>query len=119
VTHLGTRITGELRDPSTSVLDLVANLHPTAAVGGEPSAAALRWLAQHESLDRGRYAGPVGWIDAAGNGEWWVGIRCAEIDDNRAVLRAGCGIVAGSDPASELMESQLKLQALLAALVRP
>jgi menaquinone-specific isochorismate synthase len=119
VTHLGTRITGELRDPSTSVLDLVANLHPTAAVGGEPSAAALRWLAQHERLDRGRYAGPVGWIDAAGNGEWWVGIRCAEIDDNRAVLRAGCGIVAGSDPASELMESQLKLQALLAALVRP
>lgn len=119
VTHLGTRITGVLRDPAPSVLDLVAALHPTAAVGGMPNDAALRWLGQHERLDRGRYAGPVGWLDAAGNGEWWVGIRCAEIDDNRAVLRAGCGIVAGSDPAAELMESQLKLQALLAALVRP
>ncbi len=119
VTHLGTRIRGELRDPSTSVLDLVAALHPTAAVGGMPNEAALHWLAQHERLDRGRYAGPVGWVDAAGNGEWWVGIRCAEVDDNRAVLRAGCGIVAGSEPMAELMESQLKLQALLAALVRP
>ncbi len=119
VTHLGTRITGALHDPSTSVLDLVAALHPTAAVGGQPSRAALGWLAQHERLDRGRYAGPLGWVDAAGDGEWWVGIRCAEIDDNRAVLRAGCGIVAGSEPAAELMESQLKLQAVLAALVRP
>lgn len=119
VTHLGTRITGQLAESSTSVLDLVAALHPTAAVGGEPNETALRWLAQHERLDRGRYAGPVGWVDARGDGEWWVGIRCAEIDDNRAVLRAGCGIVAGSDPASELIESQLKLQALLAALVRP
>ncbi len=119
VTHLGTKISGTLAQDTTSVLDLVAALHPTAAVGGAPNDVALKWLANHERLDRGRYAGPVGWIDAAGNGEWWVGIRCAEIDDNRAVLRAGCGIVAGSDPASELMESQLKLQALLAALVRP
>ena len=120
VTHLGTKITGTL-SPSApaSVLDLVAALHPTAAVGGVPSAAALSWLAKHERLDRGRYAGPVGWVDTRGNGEWWVGIRCAEIDDNRAVLRAGCGIVAGSDGPSELVESQLKLQALLAALVRP
>ena len=100
VTHLGTRITGTLRaDRAGSVLDLVAALHPTAAVGGQPSNAALAWLAAHERLDRGRYAGPVGWVDASGDGEWWVGIRCAEIDDNRArVLRAGCGIVAGSEP---------------------
>jgi menaquinone-specific isochorismate synthase len=120
VTHLGTKITGTLGDNApSSVLDLVAALHPTAAVGGQPSAAALAWLAKHERLDRGRYAGPVGWVDAHGNGEWWVGIRCAEIDDNRAVLRAGCGVVAGSDGQSELVESQLKLQALLAALVRP
>ena len=120
VTHLGTKITGTLNENApTSVLDLVAALHPTAAVGGQPSAAALTWLAKHERLDRGRYAGPVGWVDGRGNGEWWVGIRCAEIDDNRAILRAGCGIVTGSDGASELVESQLKLQALLAALVRP
>lgn len=119
VTHLGTRITGTLSSETTSVLDLVAALHPTAAVGGQPTKEALSWLAKHERLDRGRYAGPVGWVDATGDGEWWVGIRCAEIDDNRAVLRAGCGIVSGSEPASELIESQLKLQALLAALVRP
>ena len=120
VTHLGTRITGTLGDNApTSVLDLVAALHPTAAVGGVPSAAALGWLARHERLDRHRYAGPVGWVDAQGNGEWWVGIRCADIDGNRAVLTAGCGVVAGSDGPSELVESQLKLQALLAALVRP
>ncbi|MEY2470764.1 MAG: menaquinone-specific isochorismate synthase [Actinomycetota bacterium] len=120
VTHLGTKITGTLAAAAPqSVLDIVAALHPTAAVGGQPSAAALSWLAKHERLDRGRYAGPVGWVDAQGNGEWWVGIRCAEIDDNRAVLRAGCGVVAGSDGQSELVESQLKLQALLAALVRP
>ncbi len=120
VTHLGTTINGTLGPSApSSVLDLVAALHPTAAVGGQPSAAALSWLAAHERLDRGRYAGPVGWVDAAGNGEWWVGIRCAEIDDNRAVLRAGCGVVAGSEGPTELVESQLKLQALLAALVRP
>jgi menaquinone-specific isochorismate synthase len=120
VTHLGTRITGTLGDTAPpSVLDLVAALHPTAAVGGQPSAAALAWLAAHERLDRGRYAGPVGWVDTRGNGEWWVGIRCAEIDDTRAILRAGCGVVAGSDAPAELVESQLKLQALLAALVRP
>lgn len=120
VTHLGTRIAGTLGDDAPpSVLDLVAALHPTAAVGGQPNEAALAWLATHERLERGRYAGPVGWVDAAGDGEWWVGIRCAEIDDTRAILRAGCGIVAGSDPDAELVESQLKLQALLAALVRP
>ncbi|MEY2467587.1 MAG: menaquinone-specific isochorismate synthase [Actinomycetota bacterium] len=120
VTHLGTPINATLRDDApVSVLDLVAALHPTAAVGGQPSAAALSWLAAHERLDRGRYAGPVGWVDGRGDGEWWVGIRSAEIDDTSAILRAGCGIVTGSDPVSELVESQLKLQALLAALVRP
>lgn len=120
VTHLGTRITGVLgANAPASVLDLVSALHPTAAVGGQPSKQALAWLADHERLERGRYAGPLGWVNAVGDGEWWVGIRCAEIDDTRAVLRAGCGIVAGSDPVAELVESQLKLQALLAALVRP
>ena len=121
VSHLGTRIDGTLqaRAELPSVIDLVAALHPTAAVGGAPSDPALAWLAAHERLDRGRYAGPVGWVDASGDGEWWVGIRSAEIDGATAILRAGCGIVADSEPAPELAESQLKLQALLAALVRP
>ena len=122
VSHLGTRIDGTLRSRGTelpSVLELVAALHPTAAVGGAPTEPALAWLGAHERLHRGRYAGPVGWVDAAGDGEWCIGIRSAEIDGATAVLRAGCGIVAGSDPAAELVESQLKFQALLAALVRP
>lgn len=122
VSHLGTRIDGTLQRRGSelpSVLELVAALHPTAAVGGSPTEPALEWLAAHERLERGRYAGPVGWVDALGDGEWRVGIRSAEIDGARAVLRAGCGIVAGSDANAELVESQLKFQALLAALVRP
>jgi menaquinone-specific isochorismate synthase len=78
-------------------------------------------LADHESLDRGRYAGPVGWVDRHGDGSFVVGIRSAEVDEDarRARLFAGVGIVAGSEPEGELVETQLKLQALLAALVRP
>lgn len=119
VIHLGTEITGRLRRRDTRVLDLVAGLHPTPAVGGSPTEAALDWLAACEGLDRGRYAGPVGWTDAAGDGEWVVGIRSAEIDGPTARLFAGVGIVEGSTPDAELAETQLKLQALLAALVRP
>jgi menaquinone-specific isochorismate synthase len=79
----------------------------------------LRYLREVEGFDRGRYAGPVGWVDADGDGAWAIGIRCAEIDGARARLFAGNGVVAKSDPADELAETQLKLQALLAALVRP
>ncbi len=120
VSHLATHITGRLidREPPTA-LELVAAVHPTPAVGGTPTAAAVRYLRDVEGFDRGRYAGPVGWVDARGDGAWAIGIRSAEITGARARIYAGNGVVAGSDPAEELAETQLKLQALLAALVRP
>lgn len=120
VSHLGTRIHGRLGDHSRpTALALAAALHPTAAVGGTPRDAALAWLEANERLDRGPYAGPVGWVDANGDGEWVVGIRSAVVDGTIARLFAGVGVVDGSDPASELAETQFKLQALLAAVVRP
>ena len=119
VLHLGTHIEGELREDAPTALELVARLQPTPAVGGTPTPAALAWLAANEGLERGRYAGPVGWVDANGDGEFALGIRSADIDGNRARLVAGVGLVKGSDPESELAETQLKLQALLAAVVRP
>lgn len=119
VSHLGTRIEGRLRRPAASALALAAALHPTPAVAGTPTDEALAYIAEVEKLDRGRYAGPVGWVDAQGDGEFAVGIRSAEIEGNRARLFAGVGLVAESDPEAELLETQLKLQALLAALVRP
>jgi menaquinone-specific isochorismate synthase len=119
VSHLGTRIHGRLRPGGPGALDLAALLHPTPAVGGTPRQPALRWLADHEGFDRGPYAGPVGWVDSRGDGEWMVAIRSALIDGHRARLFAGVGVVADSDPADELAETQLKLQALLSAVVRP
>ena len=119
VSHLGTLVTGRLDRAAPSALDLAALLHPTPAVGGTPTADALAYIAEAESLDRGRYAGPVGWVDARGDGEWAVGVRSAELDGNRARLFAGVGVVADSVPEIELAETQLKLQALLAAVVRP
>jgi menaquinone-specific isochorismate synthase len=118
VSHLGTRLTGR-SEGNESALDLVARVHPTPAVGGWPTAEATAYQQVVEDFDRCRYAGPVGWVDARGDGAWAVGIRCADIDGARARLYAGGGIVADSDPAAELAETQLKLQALLAALVRP
>ncbi len=119
VSHLGTAITGRLAPAAPGVLGLVARLHPTPAVAGTPRDEALEWIAKHEELDRGPYAGPVGWTDGHGDGEWYVGIRAALVDGCRARLFAGVGIVAESDPAAELTETQLKLQAMLAAAVRP
>ena len=119
VAHLGTTIQGRLAGPAPSALALACRLHPTPAVAGTPTVAALALLARLEGSTRGRYAGPVGWVDARGNGEWAVGIRSAEVRGNRARLMSGNGIVAGSDPDDELAETQLKLQALLAAVVRP
>ena len=119
VAHLGTTIQGRLAAPAPSALALACRLHPTPAVAGTPTVAALALLARLEGSTRGRYAGPVGWVDADGNGEWAVGIRSAEVHGNRARLMSGNGIVAGSDPDDELAETQLKLQALLAAVVRP
>ncbi len=120
VSHLATRITARLH-PSTplTALELAARVHPSPAVGGNPTPAALRYLQEVEGFDRGRYAGPVGWVDARGDGAWAVGIRSAELAGARASIFAGNGMVEGSDPADELAETQLKLQALLAALVRP
>ncbi len=123
VSHLGTHITGRLKAPGSEGLptafELAARVHPTPAVGGTPTEAAIRYLQKVEGFDRGCYAGPVGWVDGRGDGAWAVGIRCAEVEGSTARLYAGNGIVAGSDPAEELAETQLKLQALLAALVRP
>lgn len=118
VQHLATLVEGRLSRPVPSVLDLAAALHPTPAVGGRPRDAAIAWIREHEGFDRGRYAGTVGWVDAAGNGQWAVSVRCAEVDGRRARVFAGNGIVASSDPEAELAETQAKLQAVLSALVR-
>jgi menaquinone-specific isochorismate synthase len=88
-------------------------------VGGVPRDAALDLIDRHEHLDRGRYAGPVGWVDAEGNGAWAVGIRSAEIEGTTARLFAGVGVLADSDVAAELAETRAKLQAVLGAIVRP
>jgi menaquinone-specific isochorismate synthase len=122
VVHLATTITASLRSdqrPVPSCLELVAALHPTPAVGGVPRDAALTYLTRTEELDRDRYAGPIGYQQAGGDGEFWLAIRSAILDGASARLLAGVGIVEGSDPDSELAETQLKLQALLAAAVRP
>jgi len=119
VQHLGTLVEGRLSKPEPSVLELVAGLQPTPALGGYPREDALAVIAELEPFDRGRYGGPVGWVDANGDGEWAVGIRCAEIDGHTARLLAGVGVVAGSDPDAELAETQAKFQAMLSAIVRP
>ncbi len=106
-----------LRVPSA--LQLVARVHPTPAVAGMPADEAVAYIGEVEGFNRGRYAGPVGWMDARGDGSWAIGLRSADIDGNHASMYAGVGVVAGSQPAAELAETQLKLQALLAALVRP
>jgi menaquinone-specific isochorismate synthase len=115
VQHLATRVTGMLAGDS-SALGVAAALHPTAAVCGTPTDIAMELIRELEGMDRGRYAGPVGWVDARGNGDWGIALRCAEIDGQRARLFAGCGIVAGSDPAAELAEAQPKFRPMQDAL---
>lgn len=119
VQHLATLVEGRLSRPEPSVLELVERLHPTPAVGGDPREAALAVQREIEQLDRRRYAGAVGWVDANGDGEWAVGIRSAEFDGATVRVYAGNGIVADSDPATELAETQAKFAAVLGALVRP
>jgi menaquinone-specific isochorismate synthase len=123
VSHLGTFISGELAGGSggryPSALSSLALIHPTPAVCGTPTEEALEYIAKEEGLDRGRYAGPLGWVRADGDGEFHLGIRSAVLEGSKASLYAGVGIVADSEPAEELRETQLKLQAMLAALVRP
>nr|WP_208387905.1 isochorismate synthase [Microbacterium halimionae] len=120
VWHLATDIEGTLTD-AASALDLVAALHPTAAVAGTPTDAALELISRLEPFDRGRYAGPVGWINAAGDGEWAIALRCAQIgpgngDTLAITAHAGGGIVDGSDPESELLETRVKFRPIVDAL---
>jgi isochorismate synthase len=116
VWHLATPFNGTLQPPVSSVLDLVAALHPTPAVSGTPRGAARTALAELESIDRGSYAGPVGWVDADGDGQWAIALRCAEITGATARVFAGAGIVADSDPDRELDETERKFRALLDSL---
>jgi len=115
VQHLRTALSGTLKTP-LHVLDLVARLHPTAAVAGTPRGAALAWLDAHEATDRGLYAGPFGAFDRAGNGLFVVAIRSGLLDPREARLFAGAGIVAGSRAASEWRETRWKLKGLLHAI---
>lgn len=117
VQHLATRFSGRLRADG-GILGLVGRLHPTPAVGGWPREAALVSIAEEEGLDRGWYAGPVGWLDLDGDGEFVVGIRSGVVSGSRASLFAGCGIVADSEPDREWEEAELKLRALAAGLGR-
>jgi isochorismate synthase len=112
IQHLQTPITGELL-PGHSILEALHDLHPTPAVGGFPREAALAEIRDNERLDRGWYAGPIGWIDKDGHGEFAVALRSGLIDGNKATLFAGCGIVANSEPDAEYAESCLKLKVML------
>jgi menaquinone-specific isochorismate synthase len=122
VRHLATDVSGTQRRRGrggrAGLLELIAAVHPTAAVCGTPTAAAAAVIGELEGMDRGRYAGPVGWLDARGDGEFGLALRCAELagDGVSARLFAGCGIVAGSDPTAELAETQAKFAAFQAAL---
>ncbi|MCC2031296.1 isochorismate synthase [Microbacterium allomyrinae] len=125
--HLATDVEGVLSG-AASALDLVATLHPTAAVAGTPTLTALDVIRELEPFDRGRYAGPVGWVDAGGDGEWAIALRCAQfgpageaVDDAHpdarpVVAHAGAGIVAGSDPETELLETRVKFRPIVDAL---
>lgn len=113
--HLASDVEGALTDGSTA-LDLAAALHPTAAVAGTPRAAALALIAELEPFDRCRYGGPVGWVDAAGNGKWAISLRSAEVDAGGGITAfAGAGIVADSDPDRELAETRLKFRPVVEA----
>jgi len=116
IQHLATTVTAELADPATDALDLAAALHPTPAVGGWPRAAADSLIDELENLERGWYAGAVGWIDGRGDGEFAVALRCGLLWEDGARLYAGVGVMPDSDPARELEETELKFKALLTAL---
>lgn len=114
--HLGTRIHATLKDPATSAAELLATLHPTPAVCGTPRLSALQRIRELEPVPRGFYAGAVGWLDAQGDGDWYVAIRCARLQGAHLRLYAGAGIVADSQPEAEVAETAAKFAALLNAL---
>lgn len=120
VFHLATDVEARLTG-ATTALDVVADLHPTAAVAGTPRDAAMRIIRDLEPFDRGRYAGPVGWVDSAGNGQWAIALRCAQFTavaggPTLVTAYAGAGIVAGSDPETELLETGAKFRPVLEAM---
>ncbi len=111
VMHLATDVAAVSADDASS-LTLAASLHPSAAVGGTPTDRAVELIGELEHMDRGRYAGPVGWMDASGDGAWGIALRSGAFapgDASQIRLYAGCGIVAGSDPEAEVAESTAKL----------
>ncbi|HKS50542.1 MAG TPA: isochorismate synthase [Pseudonocardiaceae bacterium] len=116
VLHLATEVRGVLHPAGPPLLTLADAVHPTAAVGGTPTPAAISTISELEAMDRGRYAGPVGWVDAAGDGELGIALRCAQVVGRFARMFAGCGIVAGSDPDSEVAEAAAKLVPIRDAL---
>jgi menaquinone-specific isochorismate synthase len=120
VMHLATDVTGVLNDSAkpTDIFTLISELHPSAAVCGTPTEKAKKLIGELEEMNRGRYAGPVGWIDVHGDGEIAIALRCGQLgDDNKSIrIFAGCGIVAGSDPEKEFAESQAKLMPMRTAL---
>lgn len=120
VMHLATDVTGVLNDSAkqADIFTLIQQLHPSAAVCGTPTSAAKKFIIDFEKMNRERYAGPVGWIDANGDGEIAIALRCGQLSqDNKSIrIFAGCGVVAGSDPANELAESQAKLMPMRTAL---
>lgn len=115
VWHLASDIEGVLASRE-SVLNIIDSLHPTAAVAGVPTDRALATIADIEAIPRDRYAGPVGWVDGSGNGEWAIALRCAQWHDSEIVAHAGAGIIASSDPESEYAETELKFRPIREAL---
>jgi isochorismate synthase EntC len=115
IQHLSTTFEGDTH-PGTELPDLLSALHPTAAVAGTPTKTALELIRELERHDRGRYAGPVGWLDQSGDGEFAIALRCGTIQGNQATLYTGAGIVEGSDPTLEFEETRIKLRPMLGAL---
>lgn len=117
--HLASHIRGKLKDPRTSSLELALALHPTPAVCGTPTDAARAFIEAQEPFERGDFTGAIGYMDGAGDGEWVVALRCAELEGARARLFAGAGIVETSDPEAELLETRGKMQMMLEVLRGP
>jgi isochorismate synthase EntC len=117
IQHIATSVRAELKEPAADALELAAALHPTPAVGGWPRAAADTLIEELEEMERGWYAGAVGWIDGRGDGEFAVALRCGLLWEDGARLYAGVGVMPDSDSARELDETELKFKALLTALV--
>lgn len=115
MSHVGTRLAGPSL-PGTTIADVLADLHPTAAVAGAPTAAAIDLIREIEPMSRRRYAGPVGWMNAAGDGAFAIALRCGTVDGTRVTLYSGGGLVTGSEEQAELHETELKLTPMLAAL---